>query len=42
MNDTYLKLNNQPSGSKSYGEMVTLLTAHYLKYHTVKPDPYLN
>ena len=29
MNDTYLRVNNQESGVKSYGEMVDLLLAYY-------------
>ena len=29
MNDTYLKINNQTDGTKSYGRMVDLLLAEY-------------
>lgn len=33
MNDTYLKANNQPTGTQSYGAMVDLLLAEYRTAH---------
>ena len=33
INDVYLKANDQPSGSRSYGEIVDLLVALYVKEH---------
>ncbi len=32
VNDTYLKSNGQSEGTKSYGRMVDLLLAHYIKH----------
>ena len=34
INDAYLKANNQPSGTRSYGEIVDLLVALYVKEHS--------
>lgn len=36
MNDTYLKLNNQEDGTKSYGRMTDLLLAEWRRKHNVE------
>jgi hypothetical protein len=36
VNDTYLKVNHQEDGVKSYGNMVDLLLAEYRANHTKK------
>ena len=36
VNDTYLKVNNQDDGVKSYGRMVDLLLAEYRKNHSIE------
>jgi hypothetical protein len=32
MYDSYLKMNNQPKGQRTYNEVITWLVAYYKKY----------
>ena len=35
LNDSYLKANDQPEGTKTYGKVVDLLLAEYKKRHGI-------